>query len=204
LAVQSGVFTRRAIERVVEHAFSVAERRPRRRLASATKSNAWAHAMTLWDEVAADVAKRHPGVEFRRYHVDALAARLVTDPASLDVIVASNLFGDVLSDLTAALVGGLGVAGSANLDPSGRHPSMFEPVHGSAPDIAGRGIANPYGAVWAASMMLEHLGCGEEAALLARALESAAAAPATRTADLGGSGTTESVGAALRDLIGAR
>lgn len=202
LAVQASVFTRRGVERVVEYACQLAESRPRRRLASATKSNAWAYGMTLWDEVCAEVVARHPGLDYSKYHVDALAARFVTAPDSLDVVVCSNLFGDILSDLGAAIVGGLGVAGSANIDPSRRHPSMFEPVHGSAPDIAGTESANPFGAVWAGSMMLAHLGLEQEAHLVAHGLEQAAASPGTRTVDLGGTATTaeaaEAVAAHIR------
>jgi tartrate dehydrogenase/decarboxylase/D-malate dehydrogenase len=197
VAVQASVFTRRGVERVVEYACGLAESRPRRRLASATKSNAWAYGMTLWDEVCAEVVARHPELEFSKYHVDALAARLVTAPDSLDVIVCSNLFGDILSDLGAAIVGGLGVAGSANVDPSRRHPSMFEPVHGSAPDIAGTGSANPFGAIWAGSMMLAHLGLKQEAGLVVQGLEQAAASPETRTVDLGGKATTSEAATAV-------
>jgi tartrate dehydrogenase/decarboxylase / D-malate dehydrogenase len=197
VAVQASVFTRRGVERVVEYACGLAESRPRRRLASATKSNAWAYGMTLWDEVCAEVVARHPELEFSKYHVDALAARLVTAPDSLDMIVCSNLFGDILSDLGAAIVGGLGVAGSANIDPSRRHPSMFEPVHGSAPDIAGTGSANPFGAIWAGSMMLAHLGLEREAGLVMRGLEQAAASPETRTPDLGGRATTDEAATAV-------
>jgi len=203
VAVQSSVFTRRGIERIVEYAFGLAERRPRRLLASATKSNSWAYAMTLWDEVVADVSVRHPDVAVAKYHVDALATRFVTAPDSLDVVVCSNLFGDILSDLAAGLVGSLGVAGSANLDPTRRHPSMFEPIHGSAPDIAGTGLANPFGAISAGSLMLEHLGLAEEAALLTRALERACERPETRTPDVGGTGTTASVAEALVSFVRA-
>ena len=197
VAVQASVFTRRGVERVVEYACQLAESRPRRRLASATKSNAWAYGMTLWDEACAEVVARHPELEFSKYHVDALAARLVTAPDSLDVIVCSNLFGDILSDLGAAIVGGLGVAGAANVDPSRRHPSMFEPVHGSAPDIAGDGSANPFGAIWAGSMMLAHLGLDQEAGLVIRGLEQAAASSETRTVDLGGRATTSEAATAV-------
>lgn len=197
VAVQASVFTRRGVERVVEYACQLAESRPRRRLVSATKSNAWAYGMTLWDEVCAEVVARHPELDYSKYHVDALAARFVTAPDSLDVIVCSNLFGDILSDLGAAIVGGLGVAGSANVDPSRRHPSMFEPVHGSAPDIAGTDSANPFGAVWAGSMMLAHLGLEREAGLVVHGLEQAAASPETRTLDLGGTATTAEAAAAV-------
>jgi tartrate dehydrogenase/decarboxylase/D-malate dehydrogenase len=204
VAVQTGVFSRKGIERIVEYAFAIAERRPRRQVASATKSNAWAYAMPLWDEVCLEVAGRHPDVAFTKYHVDALAARFATAPDSLDVVVASNLFGDILSDLGAALAGSLGTAPSGNIDPTREHPSMFEPIHGSAPDIAGQGIANPFGAIWAGAMMLEHLGRDEEAALVVDALEWASAQPETRTPDLGGSGTTESVAAAVAGRVAER
>jgi tartrate dehydrogenase/decarboxylase/D-malate dehydrogenase len=201
VAVQASVFSRKAIERIVEYAFQLAESRPRRQVASATKSNAWAYAMPLWDEVCLEVATRHPEVEFSKYHIDALPTRFVTAPDSLDVVVASNLFGDILSDLGAALAGSLGIAPSANIDPTRTHPSMFEPVHGSAPDIAGKGIANPFGAIWAGAMMLEHLGCGQEAALVLDALEWASARPETRTPDLGGGGTTATVAEAIAARI---
>ena len=204
VAVQTGVFSRKGIERIVEYAFAIAERRPRRQVASATKSNAWAYAMPLWDEVCLEVAARHPGVAFAKYHVDALAARFATAPDSLDVVVASNLFGDILSDLGAALAGGLGIAPSANIDPTGEHPSMFEPIHGSAPDIAGQGIANPFGAIWAGAMMLEHLGRDEEAALVVDALEWASSRPETRTPDLGGTGNTATVAAAVAARVAER
>src|SRR4029453_13029486 len=143
----------------------------RRLLASATKSNALNYSMVLWDQVLDEVAKDCPSVSWRKYHVDALAARMVTDPGTLDVIVASNLFGDILTDLGAAVSGSLGVAPGANIDPERRHPSMFEPIHGSAPDIAGRGIANPIGAIWAGAMMLDHLGVASAHDRIVRAIE---------------------------------
>ena len=197
IAVQSAVFTRQGIERICEYAFDLAERRPRRLVASATKSNSWAHAMTLWDEVCASVAERHPNVTLVKYHVDALVTRFVVAPESIDVVVCSNLFGDILSDLGAGLLGSLGVAGSANIDPTRTYPSMFEPVHGSAPDIAGTGTANPYGAISSGAMMLEHLGLSEEAAIVTQGLEWASLQPATRTPDVQGVGTTRSVSAAI-------
>jgi tartrate dehydrogenase/decarboxylase/D-malate dehydrogenase len=141
LAVQSGVFTRQAIERITRYAFTLAASRPRRMLASATKSNALQHSMVLWDEVVADVAKEFPNVELKKYHVDALCARMVTHPQTLDVIVASNLFGDIITDIGSAISGSLGVAPGANLNPDRTTPSMFEPIHGSAPDIAGKGCS---------------------------------------------------------------
>jgi tartrate dehydrogenase/decarboxylase/D-malate dehydrogenase len=196
LAVQEAVFTRRGTERVVRYAFALAERR-RGRLTSATKSNGIIHTMPFWDEIVEEVAAEHPGVEVERVLIDALCARVVSAPGSLDVIVASNLFGDILSDLTAAVAGSIGIAPSANLDPERRHPSMFEPVHGSAPDIAGRGVANPIAQVWSGALMLEHLGHAAAAADLMRAVERTLADRANHTGDLGGSADTASVTAAL-------
>jgi tartrate dehydrogenase/decarboxylase / D-malate dehydrogenase len=197
-AEQTGVFTRAGIERVARYAFEVAASRPRRLLASATKSNAWQYAMVLWDEVVAEVAKDYPTVTWRPYHVDALAARMVSHPESLDVILASNLFGDILSDLGAALTGSLGLAPGANLNPDRTAPSMFEPIHGSAPDIAGQGIANPIGTIWAGALMLRHLGGpgGAQAAStraadrIEHAIRSLVASGESRTPDLGGTATT--------------
>ncbi|HXW04826.1 MAG TPA: tartrate dehydrogenase [Vicinamibacterales bacterium] len=198
VAEQTSVFTRRGVERIARFAFDLAAKRPRRLLASATKSNALQHTMVLWDEAVEAVAADYPDVTWRKYHVDALAARMVTDPGSLDVIVASNLFGDILTDLGAALTGSLGVAPSANLDPEGRHPSMFEPIHGSAPDIAGRGIANPIGAIWAGAMMLQHLGLRRAHDAIVQSIEQVLAAGGPRTPDLGGQSTTRDVAVAVR------
>jgi tartrate dehydrogenase/decarboxylase/D-malate dehydrogenase len=195
-ALQEAIFTRRGIDRVVEYAAVLAEQR-RGRLVSATKSNGIIHSMTLWDEVASDVLARHPGVEWRSMHVDALAARFVSHPSELDVVVGSNLFGDILSDLGAALAGSLGIAPSANLDPSGEHPSMFEPVHGSAPDIAGRGIANPIGQIWSAGMMLDHLGHPAAGAAILAAIRDVLATSDWRTPDLGGTATTADLAVAI-------
>jgi tartrate dehydrogenase/decarboxylase/D-malate dehydrogenase len=197
VAEQTGIFTRRGVERIARFGFELASRRPRRRLASATKSNAMQHTMVLWDEAVEAVAKEYPGVEWRKYHVDALAARMVTDPGSLDVIVASNLFGDILTDLGAAVSGSLGVAPGANIDPERRHPSMFEPIHGSAPDIAGRGIANPIGAIWAGAMMLDHLGMTAAHDRIVRAIERVVGEGGPRTPDLGGNASTKEVAAAV-------
>ena len=190
LAEQTGVFTRHGIERIARYAFTLAESRPRKMLASATKSNALQHVMVLWDEVVADVAKEFPHVELRKYHVDALCARMVTHPQTLDVIVASNLFGDILTDIGSAISGSLGVAPGGNINPDRTTPSMFEPIHGSAPDIAGKGIANPIAAIWAGGMMLEHL--GERAAYdrILKAIEAVIADETVRTPDLGGKATT--------------
>src|SRR5678809_1158617 len=190
LAEQTGIFTRHGIERIARYAFKLARTRPRKMLASATKSNALQHAMVLWDEVVADVAKEFPDVELKKYHVDALCARMITHPQTLDVIVASNLFGDILTDIGSAISGSLGVAPGGNINPDRTTPSMFEPIHGSAPDIAGKGIANPIAAVWAGAMMLDHL--GERAAhdRMLAAIESVLADEKVRTPDLGGKATT--------------
>ena len=201
IAEQTSVFTRRGVERIARFAFDLALRRSRRRLASATKSNAMQHTMVLWDEVVESVAADYPNVEWRKYHVDALAARMVTDPGSLDVIVASNLFGDILTDLGAAVSGSLGVAPGANIDPERRHPSMFEPIHGSAPDIAGRGIANPIGAIWAGAMMLDHLGEMTAHDRIVRAIERVVGEGGPRTPDLGGRATTVEVTRAIVEAV---
>jgi tartrate dehydrogenase/decarboxylase/D-malate dehydrogenase len=200
VATQVSVFTEQGVERVVRYAMEAARDR-RGILASATKSNALQYTAVLWDDVVARVAEDYPDVTVTNYHVDALAARFVTAPESLDVVVASNLFGDILTDLGAALQGSLGLAASANLNPERRFPSMFEPVHGSAPDIAGQGIANPLGAIWSAAMMLDHLG---EADAVERIMSSLRSVVATgpRTRDMGGSATTDEVVAAVLDDIG--
>jgi len=202
MAKATALFTRKGIERIARFAFELAQKRPRRLLASATKSNALRHTMVLWDEVVEGVAGEYPHVTLRRYHVDALAARMVTAPDTLDVIVGSNLFGDILTDLGAALTGSLGLAPGANINPERQHPSMFEPIHGSAPDIAGRGVANPIGAVWAGALMLEHLGSREAHDLVLRAIEKVLADGQVRTPDLGGVSTTREVAAALRAALG--
>ena len=201
LAAQLAVFTRRGTERVVRYAFGLAEERAGR-LVSATKSNGIIHTMPFWDEVVEAVAADHPAVEVERVLIDALCARVVARPDSLDVIVGSNLFGDILSDLTAAVAGSIGIAPAANLNPERDHPSMFEPVHGSAPDIVGQGVANPVGQVWTGALMLDHLGHADAAAALARAIEAVLDDPANHTPDLGGDATTEQVTAALETAIG--
>jgi tartrate dehydrogenase/decarboxylase/D-malate dehydrogenase len=197
VAEQTGLFTRHGIERIARYGFEVASRRPRRTLASATKSNALQHSMVLWDEVVEGVAKDYPSVSWRKYHVDAIAARMVTNPGTLDVILASNLFGDILTDLGAAVSGSLGIAPGANINPERRHPSMFEPIHGSAPDIAGKGIANPIGAVWAGALMLNHLGSTDAHDRIVRAIEKVLATNGPRTPDLGGQANTKDVTQAI-------
>jgi tartrate dehydrogenase/decarboxylase / D-malate dehydrogenase len=202
VALQTAVYTRRGVERVARYAFERAGERSKK-VASVTKSNAIQHTAVLWDEVVREVATGFPDVELTSYLVDAAAARMVTEPASLDVVVAGNLYADILTDLGAALQGSLGLAASANLDPSRRHPSLFEPVHGSAPQIAGRGIANPMATVWAAALMLEHLGERDASAIVLRALERIAR-DGPRTADVGGRASTSEVGAAIVAAIGAK
>jgi tartrate dehydrogenase/decarboxylase/D-malate dehydrogenase len=196
VATETSVFTRKGVERVHRFAFELARRRPRRQLTLVTKSNAQRHGMVLWDEIFHAVSKAYPDVETDRMLVDALTTRMVLKPASLDTLVASNLHADILSDLAAALSGSLGIAPTANLNPERRFPSMFEPIHGSAFDIAGKGIANPLATFWTASMMLEHLGEAKAAARLMRAIESVSAARVF-TPDLGGTARTRDVTAAL-------
>jgi tartrate dehydrogenase/decarboxylase/D-malate dehydrogenase len=191
-AVQEAVFTRRGITRIADYALDLATQRSGR-LTSATKSNGLVHSMPFWDEVVRERAARAPGVELTEEHIDALAAKLVMQPERFDVVVASNLFGDILSDLAAGVAGSIGIAPSGNLDPTRRNPSMFEPVHGSAPDIAGKGLANPVGMLWSAVLMLEHLGAADAAARLMTAVEDSLREPDTRTADIGGTATTEQV-----------
>jgi tartrate dehydrogenase/decarboxylase/D-malate dehydrogenase len=202
VAVEAPVFTRRAIERCARYAFRRARER-RRRLISVTKSNASRYAYVLWDEVVAGLAGEHPEVEVERVHVDAMAARMVLRPDTIDVVVGSNLFADILTDLGAALQGSLGLAASANLSVDGRGPSMFEPVHGSAPDIAGRGRANPIGAIWSAALMLTELGFPNEARRIERAIESVCQEGRTLTADLGGRASTSEVGDAILAAVKA-
>jgi tartrate dehydrogenase/decarboxylase/D-malate dehydrogenase len=201
VAVEVAIFTRAGTERVIRYAFGYARARGRRRVTSATKSNALRHAMPFWDEVMDEVCAQYSEIEHESVLIDALAARVVSDPAALDVVVASNLFGDVLSDLTAAAAGSLGTAPSANIDPSGSHPSLFQAVHGSAPDIAGRGIANPVGEILSVALMLEFLGEGDCAAAIERAVNASTANPQTRTPDLDGSATTRVAGQAIREAL---
>jgi tartrate dehydrogenase/decarboxylase/D-malate dehydrogenase len=195
VALETSVFTRAGVRRVLAYAFELALGR-RGVVTSATKSNASRYGYVLWDEVAEEVAAEHPDVRYERVLVDALAARMVSDPGSLDVVVASNLFGDILTDLAAVLQGGMGMAASASLAPGSGTPGLFEPVHGSAPDLAGRGIANPIGAIWSAALMVEQLGEPEASARLLRAIE-AVWRDGPRTRDLGGRASTAEVGDAV-------
>ena len=195
VAIEVSVFTHGGVERVLRHAFEHAEAR-RGLVTSATKSNASRFGYVLWDEVAAEIAAEHPGIRYERVLVDALAARMVRAPDSLDVVVASNLFADILTDLAAAIQGGMGMAASASLAPGTDTPGLFEPVHGSAPDIAGQGIANPVGAVWSAALMLDHLEEHDAAAALMTALEDVCR-DGPKTRDVGGTATTREVGEAI-------
>jgi tartrate dehydrogenase/decarboxylase/D-malate dehydrogenase len=199
MAVQESVFTRRGVERVMNFAFELAATR-RKHLTSATKSNGIVYTMPFWDEVFGQRAAEHAEIATDQYHIDALAAMFVLDPCRFDVVVASNLFGDILTDLAAAVAGSIGVAPSANINPERRFPSMFEPVHGSAPDIAGRGIANPVGQLWSAVLMLEHLGEHDAASVLMGAIESVLA-DGVMTPDLGGDANTAAVTAATKDRL---
>jgi tartrate dehydrogenase/decarboxylase/D-malate dehydrogenase len=198
VGIETSVFTRAGVRRVIAHAFELAADR-RGVVTSATKSNASRHGYVLWDEIAEEIAAEHPGVRYERVLVDALAARMIGNPAGLDVVVASNLFGDILTDVAAALQGGMGMAASANVAPGSGTPGIFEPVHGSAPDIAGRGIANPIGAIWSAALMLDDLGEREAGARLLNAIESVCR-DGPRTRDLGGGASTSEVG----DAVAAR
>ncbi|MGI5440209.1 tartrate dehydrogenase [Streptomyces shenzhenensis] len=200
MAVQEAVFTRAGVNRVLDYAFGLAARRGGR-LTSATKSNGIVHTMPFWDELVNERAQLHPHVPWDQEHIDALAAKFVLDPARYDVVVGSNLFGDILSDLAAAVAGSIGIAPAANLNPEREFPSMFEPVHGSAPDIAGRGIANPLGAIWSAAMMLDHLGHPAAATDITDAIAAVLAETSVRTPDLGGSAGTSEFTEKLLELL---
>jgi tartrate dehydrogenase/decarboxylase/D-malate dehydrogenase len=202
VVIQETVMTRFGVDRVLRFAFDLAQKRERKHLTSATKSNGIAITMPFWDSRVEDIAKEYPGVSHDKYHIDILTAQFVMNPQRFDVVVASNLFGDILSDLGPACTGTIGVAPSGNINPDGTHPSLFEPVHGSAPDIAGKGIANPVGQIWSAAMMLEHLGETEAAAAIMQAIETVLVTPAGRTADLKGSANTVSAGKAIVSEIG--
>jgi len=201
MAVQENIFTRRGVDRILKYAFELARSRPRKRLTSATKSNGIIHTMPFWDERVKAMARSYPDVAVEQYHIDILTAHFVRKPESFDVVVGSNLFGDILSDLGPAVTGTIGIAPSANLNPERRFPSMFEPVHGSAPDIAGRNIANPIGQIWSGAMMLEHLGQPAAADAIVKAIERVLADGAELTPDMGGKATTQSLGRAIAEAL---
>lgn len=193
VATEVAIFTRAGVTRIMRFAFELARSRPRKLLTVVTKSNAQRHGMVMWDDIAAEVAAEFPDVTWDKMLVDAMTMRMVMRPKTLDTIVATNLHADILSDLAAALAGSLGIAPTANLNPEHKFPSMFEPIHGSAFDITGKGIANPIGTFWTACMMLDHLGEKGASARLMRAIERVTADPSLHTPDLGGSATTRQV-----------
>ncbi|MBS0343405.1 MAG: tartrate dehydrogenase [Proteobacteria bacterium] len=201
VATDVSIMTRAGVERIIRFAFRLAQSRPRKQLTVVTKSNAQRHAMVMWDQIANEVAAEFPDVKWDKELVDAMTARMVNKPATLDTIVATNLHADILSDLAAALAGSLGIAPTGNIDPERRYPSMFEPIHGSAFDIMGQGLANPVGTFWSVVMLLEHLGEHEAAARVMAAVEQVTANPALHTRDLGGTATTAAVTEAVCALL---
>jgi len=200
-AEQLSIFTKAGVDRILRYAFELARSRPKKHLTSATKSNGIMHTMPFWDERFRAMAEKYPDVRADQYHVDILAANFVLHPDWFDVVVGSNLFGDILSDLGPAVAGTIGIAPSANLNPEKEYPSMFEPVHGSAPDIMGKGVANPIGQIWSGAMMLAHLGETSAAWAVERAIEKVLAEPKLRTRDMGGTATTKELGEAVARVI---
>ncbi|MDB5601437.1 MAG: tartrate dehydrogenase [Xanthobacteraceae bacterium] len=202
IAVQESMFSRRGTDRVMRYAFELARTRPKKHVTSATKSNGIVHTMPFWDERFAAMKTQYPDIRADQYHIDILAAHFVQHPDWFDVVVGSNLFGDILSDLGPAVAGSIGIAPAANINPERNFPSMFEPVHGSAPDIAGKGIANPIGQIWSGAMMLDHLGHKDAGAAVVQAIETALADPRARTRDLGGQASTAECGTFIADALG--
>tara|TARA_Y100001970_G_scaffold267935_1_gene358573 strand:+ start:33376 stop:34431 length:1056 start_codon:yes stop_codon:yes gene_type:complete len=200
MVVQESVFTRLGVDRVLNYAFSIAQNR-RGHVTSATKSNGIIHTMPFWDERFSIIKEKHPNIDSDQFHIDILSAHFVQNPDWFDVVVGSNLFGDILSDLGAAVVGGMGLAPAANINPEGNHPSMFEPVHGSAPDIAGQYIANPIAQIWTGAMMLEHLGLKDAAKDIETAISHVLSEGKVRTRDLGGKASTADMGKAILEAI---
>ena len=200
---QQSVFTRIGVDRILKFAFELAMTRPKKHLTSATKSNGIIHTMPYWDERFAEMAKAYPDIRTDQFHIDILCAHFVQHPDWFDVVVGSNLFGDILSDLGPAVAGSIGIAASANINPEGVFPSMFEPVHGSAPDIAGRHICNPIGQIWSAAMMLDHLGERQAGAAIVAAIETLLRESGPRTRDMGGQAGTVEVGRALAEIVTA-
>jgi tartrate dehydrogenase/decarboxylase / D-malate dehydrogenase len=202
IVVQEAIFTRRGTDRIIRYAFELARRLGRNHVTSATKSNGIYYSMPFWDERFAAIAAEYPEIRADQYHIDILAARFVISPERFSIVVGSNLFGDILSDLGPGVTGTIGVAPSANINPERIFPSMFEPVHGSAPDIAGKGIANPIGQIWSAALMLQHLGQTEAGQAIYRAIETVLQSPnALLTPDLGGKASTEDLGAAIQQVL---
>jgi tartrate dehydrogenase/decarboxylase / D-malate dehydrogenase len=201
IVVQQSLFTRRGVDRILQYAFDLAQSRPAKHLTSATKSNGIIHSMPYWDTRVAAMAQRYPELEVDQYHIDILTANFVRMPEHFDVVVGSNLFGDILSDLGPACTGTIAIAPSANLNPGREQPSMFEPVHGSAPDIAGQGIANPIGAIWAGAMMLQHLGYPQAHDAIMAAIEHVLRARSAMTRDMGGRARTQDLGKAIEEAV---
>jgi tartrate dehydrogenase/decarboxylase/D-malate dehydrogenase len=200
--LQETIMTRHGVDRILRYAFDLAQKRPKKHLTSATKSNGISITMPYWDERVRAMAGAYPDVRWDQYHIDILTAHFVLNPDRFDVVVASNLFGDILSDLGPACTGTIGIAPSGNINPDLSQPSLFEPVHGSAPDIFGQGIANPIGQIWSGAMMLEHLGETAAAAEIVTAIERVLVEPALRTRDLGGRASTKDCGKAVADALG--
>ena len=201
MAMQESIFTRKGTDAILRYAFELARTRPKKHVTSATKSNGIVHTMPFWDERFAAMKADYPDIRADQYHIDILAAHFVMNPDRFDVVVGSNLFGDILSDLGPAVAGSIGIAPAGNINPERDFPSMFEPVHGSAPDIAGQGIANPIGQIWSGAMMLEHLGHKDAADAVVEAIETVLADPAGRTRDLGGTATTVECGTAIAEAV---
>lgn len=198
---QLSIFTRKGVDRVLRYAFELAKTRPAKHVTSATKSNGIVHTMPFWDERFAEIKKEYPDIKTDQYHIDILTANFVLHPDWFDVVVGSNLFGDILSDLAPAVAGSIGIAASANINPEHKYPSMFEPVHGSAPDIAGKGIANPIATIWSAAMMLEHIGKPEAASTIMKAIETVLREGIAHTRDMGGKASTKECGDAIVDVL---
>ena len=201
MAIQESIFTRKGVDRGLRFAFELANKRPKRHLTSATKSNGIIYTMPFWDERLSSMAKSYPDVEWDKYHIDILTAHFVRNPDWFDVVVGSNLFGDILSDLGPAITGTIGIAPSGNINPERDFPSMFEPVHGSAPDIAGKKIANPIGQIWSGAMMLDHLGEEDASKNIITAIENVLSEKRSLTPDMGGNASTEELGKAIEESI---
>ncbi|MEK9843157.1 tartrate dehydrogenase [Thalassospira sp.] len=201
IVIQETVMSRIGVDRILKYAFELAQKRPRKHLTSATKSNGISITMPYWDERVLEMAKSYPDVTWDKYHIDILTAQFVMNPDRFDVVVASNLFGDILSDLGPACTGTIGIAPSGNINPERKFPSLFEPVHGSAPDIAGKGIANPIGQIWSGAMMLDHLGHTDAHDGIMRAIEKVLLSTELRTADLGGTANTVTCGKAIANAV---
>ena len=199
--MQQSIFTRKGTERILRYAFEYAKKTGRDNVISATKSNALNYSMVFWDKIFEEVRKDYPAITSSKMHVDALAGYFIMHPERLQVVVASNLFGDILTDLGSAMLGSIGISPSGNINPEGKYPSMFEPIHGSAPDIAGQGIANPMGTFWAISLMLEHLGFNAEAALVLEAMKKVLQEGKHLTRDIGGNATTTEMTDAIIDAL---